>query len=55
VAIAPTAILKNTKQVTWLAFHTTELLQGLYNDLDVSLKIPTVLISSLHHGLQRGI
>ena len=25
------------------------------NDLDVSLKIPTVLISSLNHGLQRGI
>jgi hypothetical protein len=38
VAIAPTAILQNKKPVTWLAFQTTEHLQGLYNDLDVSLK-----------------
>jgi hypothetical protein len=52
VAIAPTAILKNTKPVTWLAFHTTEHFQGLYNGLDVSPKISPVLISSLHHVLQ---
>lgn len=43
------------KYKTWIAFHTTEHLQGLYNDLDVSLKTLTVLISSLHHVLQRGI
>jgi hypothetical protein len=45
VAIVPTAILKNRKPVTWLAFHNTEYFQGLDNSLDVPLKIAIVLIS----------